>query len=67
MMSSYIATWYCAYGIPYALARHRLLAYLMIALPFACALVDAKFMRPWTPLVLAGSIILCALQPRRLG
>jgi hypothetical protein len=56
MMSSYIATWYAAYGLPYALARHRLLAYLLIALPFACALVDAKFMRPWTPAVLGCAV-----------
>ncbi|MBV8375059.1 MAG: hypothetical protein JO302_06075 [Candidatus Eremiobacteraeota bacterium] len=65
MMSSYIATWYAAYGLPYALARHRLLAYLLIALPFACALVDAKFMRPWTPVVLAMVVAAGVLQPRQ--
>ncbi len=57
MMSSYVATWYVAYGLPYALARHRIIAYLLIALPFACAAVDAKFMRPWTPIVLIIAVL----------
>ncbi|MBV8434914.1 MAG: hypothetical protein JO029_11600, partial [Candidatus Eremiobacteraeota bacterium] len=62
MMGSYVATWYMLYGLPYALARRRLLAYLLIALPVASALVDAKFMRPWTyfaalPVTLAVSLL----------
>jgi len=48
MMSSYVATWYVTYGLPYALQRRRILAYLLIALPVVTMLVDAKFMRPWT-------------------
>jgi len=63
MMSSYIATWYMTYGLPYALARRRVLAYLLIALPFATALVDAKFIRPWTPAVLVAAVAL-SLQGR---
>lgn len=48
MMSSYIATWYMTYGLPYALKQRRFVTYLFVALPLATILVDAKFMRPWT-------------------
>jgi hypothetical protein len=65
MMSSYVATWYMAYGLPYALARHRLVAYLLIALPFACAAIDAKFMRPWTPIALMLAVFAALWLSRR--
>jgi hypothetical protein len=59
MMSSYVATWYMTYGLPYALGRRRILAYLLAALPLATMLVDAKFMRPWTfAVVLPIAIVL---------
>ncbi|HTX59247.1 MAG TPA: hypothetical protein VMH02_06165 [Verrucomicrobiae bacterium] len=69
MASSYVATWYLFYGAPYALARRRLFAYLAIALPFADALLDAKFMQWWTsaivlPLVVACSFTLARRRPR---
>lgn len=56
MMSSYVAMWYLPYGLPYALGRHRILTYLLVALPFACAAIDAKFMRGWTWAALAIAI-----------
>lgn len=67
MMSSYIATWYMTYGLPYALQRRRILVYLLAALPLATMLVDAKFMRPWTfAAVLPAVVILdVALASRR--
>ena len=68
MMSSYIATWYITYGLPYALERRRILAYLLIALPLATTLVDAKFMRPWTfAAVLPAAVVLNVLfaAPRK--
>jgi hypothetical protein len=68
MMSSYIATWYMTYGLPYALRRRRLLVYLLVALPLATMLVDAKFMRPWTfAVVLPAAVVLnVALASRRV-
>lgn len=67
MMSSYIATWYMTYGLPYALESRRILVYLLTALPLATMLVDAKFMRPWTfAAVLPAVVILnVALASRR--
>jgi hypothetical protein len=71
-MSSYIATWYLAYALPYALGRRRILAYLLIALPFACALADAKFMRVWTyaavvPLGVAAYAVWALSRPSRIA
>ena len=65
MMGSYVATWYVAYGLPYALARRRTLAYLLTALPFACALLDAKFMRPWTYAAVLPAVVVWHVWPRR--
>jgi len=42
---SYIASWYVTYGVPYALARRRILGSLLVLMPFAALLLDAKFMR----------------------
>lgn len=65
MMSSYIATWYMTYGLPYALQRRRILIYLLIALPFATALVDAKFMRPWTFAVAFAAVAVSIWNAKR--
>jgi hypothetical protein len=67
LMSSYIATWYMTYGLPYALERRRILAYLLVALPLATALVDAKFIRPWTFAAILPAVVVLnvALANRR--
>lgn len=62
MMGSYVATWYMTYGLPYALARRRLVVYLLTALPVASVLVDAKFMRPWTYAVVLPAAVLLSLR-----
>ena len=63
MASSYIASWYLVYALPYALARRRILAYLLIALPFVDVLVDAKFMQWWTYVVVLPIATLLAVAP----
>lgn len=65
MMSSYVATWYVTYGLPYALWRRRILAYLLIALPLATILVDAKFVRPWTFAVALPAVVILDLALAR--
>jgi hypothetical protein len=69
MMSSYIATWYMTYGLAYALQRRNVLAYLLIALPLATILVDAKFMRPWTFAAVLPAVVIVdlILAKRRVG
>jgi len=58
MASSYVASWYLAYALPYALARRRMLAYLLICFPFAGTLVDAKFMQWWTYAIVLPLVVL---------
>jgi hypothetical protein len=70
MASSYVASWYLIYALPYALARRRMLAYLLIAFPFASVLVDAKFMQWWTyaivlPLAVLLSVVAVRPEKRR--
>jgi len=61
MASSYVASWYMIYALPYALARRRMLAYLLIAFPFAAVLVDAKFMQWWTYAIVLPLCVLLGL------
>jgi hypothetical protein len=64
MASSYVASWYLVYALPYALARRRTLAYLLIAFPFAAVLVDAKFVQWWTYTLVLPLVVLIAVVPR---
>lgn len=63
MMSAYVAAWYVPYGIAYALAKRRILAYMLLALPLACALLDAKFMRWWTSLLVLPLVVVLSVLP----
>ena len=45
---AYTCAWYFAWGLPYAIARRRVLGYLLIAFPLAAILLEVKFMTPWT-------------------
>ena len=64
MMGSYIASWYVSYGVPYALARRRILGALLVLMPFAALLLDAKFMRVWTYAVVVPAIVILAIATR---
>jgi hypothetical protein len=64
MASSYVASWYLIYALPYALARRRMLAYLLIAFPFADVLIDAKFMHWWTYAIVLPIVVLASVALR---
>ena len=64
MMGSYIASWYVTYGVPYALARRRILGSLLVLMPFAALLLDAKFMRAWTYAAVVPAIVILAIAAR---
>ncbi|HTA38493.1 MAG TPA: hypothetical protein VK760_05435 [Candidatus Acidoferrales bacterium] len=64
LASSYVASWYLIYALPYALARRRMLAYLLIGLPFAAVLVDAKFVQWWTYTLVLPLAVLASVAPR---
>jgi hypothetical protein len=60
MIGSYPTPWYFIWGFGYALARHRVLAYLLILFPLASALVDTEFWHMWTIVLVVP--VLVALQ-----
>jgi hypothetical protein len=68
MLGAYTASWYAAWSVPYALSRHRVLAYLLVAFPFISILAEPSLARPWTMLLLVPLLAaLAALRafPRR--
>jgi hypothetical protein len=68
MLGAYTASWYAAWSVPYALSRHRILAYLLVAFPFVSILAEPSLARPWTMLLviplLAALAVLRALPLR---
>ena len=65
MASSYVASWYLIYALPYALARRKMLVYLLVAFPFADVLIDAKFMQWWTYAVVLPLVVLASVVGKR--
>ena len=57
-----IFPWYLIWGFPYALARHRILGGLLVAFPFAAALVLPEFTRVWTLLLVFPMIVIMAYR-----
>jgi len=48
MLSAAIYPWYFLWGLPYALARRRVLSYLLVCFPFVTVLVGLSlFLRVW--------------------
>ena len=48
---AFVYPWYVIWSFPYALARRRVLAYLLLWFPFVTVLVNQHLMRVWTLLV----------------
>ncbi len=65
MASSYVASWYLLYALPYALARRKMLVYLLVAFPFADVLIDAKFMQWWTYAIVLPLVVLASVVRKR--
>jgi hypothetical protein len=64
MLSAAIYSWYFIWGLPYALARRRILGYLLVCFPFVTMLVGSAFMRIWElNLVLPALVIISILAP----
>ena len=57
-----IFPWYLIWGLPYALARHRILGALLVGFPFAAALVLPEFTRVWTLLLVFPMIVIMAYR-----
>jgi hypothetical protein len=65
MASSYVASWYLIYALPYAIARRKMLVYLLVAFPFADVLIDAKFMQWWTYTIVLPLVVLASVAGKR--
>jgi len=59
---TFVYPWYLLWGLPYALARHRVTAYLLIWLPFVAALVDQLAIQLWTILFVFPAILFLSLR-----
>lgn len=57
--------WYTLFAFPYALARRRVLRYLLISLPFVTALVTPELMQVWTFLFAIPAATVLSLNLRR--
>ena len=57
LVSAYTCAWYLAWALPYAVARRRIVAYLLIAYPIASILLEVKFMRPWTLFAVVPAVV----------
>ena len=59
---AFVFPWYLAWGLPYALSRHRALGYLLIWLPFISALVDQQAIHLWRILFVFPLVVVLALR-----
>jgi hypothetical protein len=66
LVSAYTCAWYLLWALPYAVARRRIVAYLLTAYPLVSILLEVKFMRPWTLFaVVPAAVAIQALAWRR--
>jgi hypothetical protein len=63
LLPSFFFPWYLGWSIPYALARHRVMAYLLVWFPLVGALVYGELLQPWTLLVVFPLLAIMALSP----
>jgi len=68
MLGAYTASWYAIWGLPYALGRRRVVAYLLLWFPLVSVLAEPSLATPWTMLVVIPVLVALSLryslQPR---
>jgi len=57
LVPAYTLAWYVLWSLPYAIARRRIAAYLLICYPLASILFEVQFMRPWTLFVVLPTVV----------
>ncbi|MBV8148190.1 MAG: hypothetical protein JO092_03775 [Candidatus Eremiobacteraeota bacterium] len=60
---AFVYPWYLVWGLPYALVRHRVLAYFLVWLPLVSALVDQQPIRIWTILLVFPLLLVWSFRP----
>lgn len=67
-LAASVFAWYFSWAVPYALARRRILAYLLVLFPFVTVLFESAFERIWEILVvLPVAVIVAIFAPARKG
>jgi hypothetical protein len=56
-----VFAWYLVWGLPYALARHRLLSYLLVCFPLVAMLLESAFYQTWEIFYLLPALALLSL------
>lgn len=65
-LAASVFAWYLVWGLPYALARHRTLSYLLVCFPLVVMLMESAFFQMWEVLVIVPALaLLSLLAPQR--
>jgi hypothetical protein len=56
-----VFAWYLVWGLPYALARHRTLSYLLVCFPLIVMLMESAFAQTWEFLFVVPALALLSL------
>ena len=60
-LAASVFAWYFAWGVPYALARRRIVAYLLVLFPFVTVLFESSFERAWELIVVLPIVCMVAV------
>lgn len=60
-LAASVFAWYFAWGVPYALARRRIVAYLLVLFPFVTVLFESSFERGWELIVVLPIVCMVAV------
>jgi hypothetical protein len=71
-LSAALYSWYFVWGLPYALARRRILGYLIVCFPFVTMMIGSAFERIWELNLVLPFVVVVSIfgsnthRPRRL-
>jgi hypothetical protein len=60
-IASAVFAWYLVWGLPYALARHRTLSYLLVLFPLVAILTESALAQNWKLFVVVPALALLSL------
>jgi hypothetical protein len=61
MLGAHIFSWYFIWGFGYALARRRILGYLLVCFPFVAMMLESAFERVWVAFWVIPAVALLSL------
>jgi hypothetical protein len=61
MLGAHIFSWYCIWGFGYALARRRILGYLLVCFPFVAMMLESAIERVWVAFWVVPAVALLSL------